>query len=150
VGGYRHSAPDADHPGVVSMGSKAAVPEFRYHPGLELFLYCLGGSGLSRAHGRCGMADCAPSQQYRQAVDSTTGVAPSLTGVATVSGNRAHFLDTSVVRLMLLGTKAYQQYFENQFSDRPRYISSYVQMETWQSYLRNIIEFHTREVSEER
>jgi hypothetical protein len=58
------------------------------------------------------------------------------------TGNRAHFLDTSVVRPMLLGTKTYQHYFENQFSDRPRYISSYVQMEIWRSYLRNIIEFY--------
>jgi hypothetical protein len=58
------------------------------------------------------------------------------------TGDRAHFLDTSVVRPMLLGTKAYQQYFENQFGDRPRYISSYVQMEIWRSYLRNIIEFY--------
>lgn len=59
-----------------------------------------------------------------------------------VFDHRAHFLDSSVVRPMLLGTQAYQQYFETQFGDRPRYISPYVQMEIWRSYLRNIIEFY--------
>ena len=57
-------------------------------------------------------------------------------------GDRAHFLDSSVVRPMLLGTQVYQQYFETQFGDRPRHISPYVQMEIWCSYLRNIIEFY--------
>jgi hypothetical protein len=58
------------------------------------------------------------------------------------TGIHAHFLDSSVVRPMLLGTQTYQQYFEDQFSDRPRYLSPYVQMEIWRSYLRNIIEFY--------
>ncbi len=53
-----------------------------------------------------------------------------------------YFLDSSVVRPMLLATQVYQQYFEAQFSDRPRYISRYVQMEMHRSYLRNVIEFY--------
>lgn len=53
-----------------------------------------------------------------------------------------HILDSSVVRPILLGTKVYQQYFQNQFGDRPRYISQFAQMEIWRSYLRNIIEFY--------
>ena len=40
-----------------------------------------------------------------------------------------HFLDTSVLRSLLLGTQIYKQYFESQFTDKPLYISNYVQME---------------------
>ncbi|WP_416671253.1 hypothetical protein [Egbenema bharatensis] len=53
-----------------------------------------------------------------------------------------HFLDTSVVRPMLLGTQAYQNYFSTQFSQGFCYTSPYVQMEVKRSYLRNIIEFY--------
>ncbi len=53
-----------------------------------------------------------------------------------------YLLDSSVVRPMLLGTRAYQQYFATQFEDQPCYISPYIQMEMYRSYLRNVIEFY--------
>jgi hypothetical protein len=53
-----------------------------------------------------------------------------------------HLLDSSVVRPMLLGTRAYQQYFATQFQDQACYISPYIQMEMYRSYLRNVIEFY--------
>lgn len=53
-----------------------------------------------------------------------------------------HFLDTSVLRSLLLGTQVYKQYFESQFTDQPLYISNYVQMEMKRSYLINIISFY--------
>ncbi len=52
-----------------------------------------------------------------------------------------YLLDSSVVRPMLLGTRAYQQYFATQFEDQPCYISPYIQMEMYRSYLRNVIVF---------
>lgn len=53
-----------------------------------------------------------------------------------------HFLDTSVLRSLLLGTQVYKQYFESKFTDQPLYISNYVQMEMKRSYLINIISFY--------
>ncbi|MBD2694152.1 hypothetical protein [Anabaena catenula] len=53
-----------------------------------------------------------------------------------------HFLDTSVLRSLLLGTQVYKQYFESQFTDQPLYISNYVQMEMRRSYLINLISFY--------
>lgn len=53
-----------------------------------------------------------------------------------------HFLDASVARPILLGTQAYQRYFDTQFENRPRYISPFVRMEVTRSYLRNIIKFY--------
>ncbi|MHC5719954.1 MAG: hypothetical protein ACYTX0_49965, partial [Nostoc sp.] len=53
-----------------------------------------------------------------------------------------HFLDTSVLRSLLLSTQAYKQYFESQFTDQPLYISNYVQMEMKRSYLINLISFY--------
>lgn len=53
-----------------------------------------------------------------------------------------HFLDTSVVRSLLLGTKAYQQYFESQLDPPSRYISPFIAMEIKRSYLRNVIKFY--------
>jgi hypothetical protein len=53
-----------------------------------------------------------------------------------------HFLDTSVLRSLLLGTQIYKQYFESQFTDQPLYISNYVQMEMKRSYLMNLISFY--------
>jgi hypothetical protein len=52
-----------------------------------------------------------------------------------------HFLDTSVLRSLLLGTQVYKQYFESQFTDQPLYISNYAQMEMRRSYLINLISF---------
>ncbi len=53
-----------------------------------------------------------------------------------------HFLDTSVLRSLLLGTQVYKQYFKSQFTDQPLYISNYVQMEMKRSYLINLISFY--------
>jgi hypothetical protein len=53
-----------------------------------------------------------------------------------------HFLDSSIARPILVGTQAYKQYFVSQFSDNPRYISTYVQMELKRSYLSNVIDFY--------
>jgi hypothetical protein len=58
---------------------------------------------------------------------------PSITG---------HLLDSSVVRPILLGTSTYQQYFAAQFQDQPCYISPFIRMEMYRSYLRNVIEFY--------
>jgi len=53
-----------------------------------------------------------------------------------------HFLDTSVLRSLLLGTQIYKQYFESRFTDQQLYISNYVQMEMKRSYLINLISFY--------
>ena len=53
-----------------------------------------------------------------------------------------HFLDTSVVRPMLLGSTSYRKYFEDQFGDNPLYMSKYVQMEFKRSYLCPILDFY--------
>jgi len=53
-----------------------------------------------------------------------------------------HFLDTSVLRPLLAGTKAYKKYFEEQFKDGRRYTSQYVLMEFKRSYIRNILNFY--------
>jgi len=53
-----------------------------------------------------------------------------------------HFLDTSVVRSLLLGTQAYRQYLNSNLAERPLYISNYIQMEIKRSYLVNIISFY--------
>ena len=53
-----------------------------------------------------------------------------------------HFLDTSVVRPILLGSAPYRRYFEDQFRDNPLYISKYVQMEFKRSYLCPILDFY--------
>ena len=53
-----------------------------------------------------------------------------------------HFLDTSVIRSLLLSTQAYKQYFQSQFTDQQLYISNYVQMEMKRSYLINLISFY--------
>jgi hypothetical protein len=65
-----------------------------------------------------------------------------LTKIKHSSDSQKHFLDSSVARFILLGTKAYKQYFKAQFEDRPLYISNYVQMEIKRSYLKNIIAFY--------
>jgi len=53
-----------------------------------------------------------------------------------------HFLDTSVVRPLLLGTDSYKQYLKSQFKDEPCYISRFVQMEIKRSFLINIMSFY--------
>lgn len=49
-----------------------------------------------------------------------------------------YFLDTSVLRPVLLGSKTYRKYFEEQFKNGRRYVSDYVLMEFKRSYLRNV------------
>jgi hypothetical protein len=58
------------------------------------------------------------------------------------SSVQEHFLDTSVMRSLLLATQAYRQYLESQLRSEPLYISNYVQMEIKRSYLINIISFY--------
>lgn len=53
-----------------------------------------------------------------------------------------HFLDTSVMRSLLLATQAYQQYLKSQLSNSELYISNYVRMEIKRSYIINIISFY--------
>lgn len=55
---------------------------------------------------------------------------------------QGYFLDTSVMRSLLLSTQIYQQYLEFQFTNKKLYISNYVQMEIKRSYLVNIISFY--------
>jgi len=52
------------------------------------------------------------------------------------------FLDTSVARPMLLGSKAYKKHFSGYFGNDPLYVSPYVQMEFKRSYLINVIDFY--------
>jgi hypothetical protein len=59
-----------------------------------------------------------------------------------LKAEQKHFLDTSVARPMLLGTKAYRRYFSQQFGEDPCYVVPYVQMEFRRSYLRNLINFY--------
>lgn len=53
-----------------------------------------------------------------------------------------HFLDTSVMRSLLLATQAYQQYLKSQLSNRQLFISNYVLMEIKRSYIISIISFY--------
>jgi hypothetical protein len=53
-----------------------------------------------------------------------------------------HFLDTSVARPMLVGTRRYKAYFAAEFGDNLCYINKYVQMEFKRSYLSNAIAFY--------
>lgn len=57
--------------------------------------------------------------------------------------NVKHFLDTSVVRMLMLGTSKYRQYFAKRFGNDSCYISIYVEMEMKRSYLRNLIAFRS-------
>ena len=56
--------------------------------------------------------------------------------------DKKHFLDTSVARPMLLGTRRYKAYFADEFGDESCYISKYVQMEFKRSYFSNVIAFY--------
>lgn len=53
-----------------------------------------------------------------------------------------YFLDTSVLRPFLLGTKAFKSYFEEQFRNGHVYISLYVLMEFRRSFIKNVINFY--------
>lgn len=58
------------------------------------------------------------------------------------SSVQEHFLDTSVMRSLLLATQVYRQYLESQLRSEQLYISNYIQMEIKRSYLINIISFY--------
>lgn len=53
-----------------------------------------------------------------------------------------HFVDSSVVQPILLGSSAYRKYFENQFADENVYISDYVQMEIKRSCIIPFVDFY--------
>jgi hypothetical protein len=53
-----------------------------------------------------------------------------------------HFLDTSVMRSLLLATQAYQLYLKSKLNNRQLYISNYVYMEIRRSYIISIISFY--------
>lgn len=53
-----------------------------------------------------------------------------------------HYLDTSIVRPMLLGTLVYRKYIASQFGNDPCYISQFIRMEFSRSYLLKIIGFY--------
>lgn len=53
-----------------------------------------------------------------------------------------HFLDTSVTRSSLLGSKDYREYFKAQFGRDRLYISAYVLMELRRSYICQILNFY--------
>ena len=55
---------------------------------------------------------------------------------------KEHFLDTSVVRSLLLATQIYQNYLNSILGNQQLYISNYVQMEIKRSYLMNLISFY--------
>jgi hypothetical protein len=56
---------------------------------------------------------------------------------------KEHFLDTSVVRSLLLATQIYQTYLNSFLENQQLYISNYVQMEIKRSYLMNLISFYS-------
>lgn len=53
-----------------------------------------------------------------------------------------HFLDTSVLRPMLLGSRIYREYFSDQFGQDNLYISRYVKMEFRRSFIKALIDFY--------
>ena len=53
-----------------------------------------------------------------------------------------HFLDTSVLRPIMLGTEVYKQHFQYHFGDNALYTSKYILMEFKRSYICNIIDFY--------
>src|SRR5437868_4590722 len=52
-----------------------------------------------------------------------------------------YFLDSSIVRPLLLASTEFRQYLANQFPIDSRYISVYVQMEIRRSFIRAIVSF---------
>jgi len=53
-----------------------------------------------------------------------------------------HYLDTSILRPLIIGTQNYKKYLNDQFGNEPCYISKFIQMEFSRSYLLNIIDFY--------
>lgn len=55
---------------------------------------------------------------------------------------KKHFLDTSVVRPLLMGTKQYKDYLQNEIGQGNLYISDFIRMELNRSYIREILNFY--------
>ena len=53
-----------------------------------------------------------------------------------------HFLDSSVVRPLLLGSEAYKRYFKDYFGEDRIYVSNYIQMEFLRSFILPILNFY--------
>jgi hypothetical protein len=68
---------------------ETTVSELGYDDGVELFLHDLGGGGLSGPNGRRRLANCAASQQHRQVMGHSTGVATSRTDRSETPRRRA-------------------------------------------------------------
>ncbi len=62
--------------------------------------------------------------------------------IVTEELEKEHFLDTSVVRSLLLATQIYQNYLNSLLDNQQLYINNYVQMEIKRSYLINLISFY--------
>lgn len=52
------------------------------------------------------------------------------------------FLDTSVLRSLLLGSETYKKYLREELNNRTPYVSKYIQMEIRRSFLLNLISFY--------
>jgi hypothetical protein len=53
-----------------------------------------------------------------------------------------HFLDTSVARPLVVGTKPYKEYFASTLGGENLYVSRFVQMEFRRSFITNIVNFY--------
>jgi len=53
-----------------------------------------------------------------------------------------HFLDTSVVRPIILGSERYRQYYKEHFGNDRLYISKFIQMEFKRGYICKILDFY--------
>lgn len=56
--------------------------------------------------------------------------------------NEKHFLDSSVVRPILVGSKPYKQYFQEYFGSERCYVSNYVKMEFLRSFVVPLLDFY--------
>lgn len=59
-----------------------------------------------------------------------------------LDGYDKHFLDSSVMRPMLLASEVYRKYFKEHFGNDRLYISNYVQMEFLRSFILPILNFY--------
>lgn len=61
---------------------------------------------------------------------------------STGKGKTKHFLDTSLLRPLLLGSSAYRKYLTSKLNEESLYLSNYVKMEFKRSYVSNLIDFY--------
>src|SRR5947208_2396137 len=64
------------------------------------------------------------------------------TGSSMPDPKTKHFLETSVVRGLLVGASRYKAYLQGIFADRPQYISRYVAMEFMRRLIVTLISFY--------